>query len=154
MSGGRFHLPIGVRVRKVRRALPPPPRESDAARWLAAIQEAQRTRADLAVSIAVDGVALVDSASIQDAAHEVTVIDGRAVRCSCWPSRRGRPCAHRAFVAVRLWEMEMGADLSQVGALALLSTLLNRYLDPPRARRSWAMALDHTNDPETRLVTP
>lgn len=132
---------------------PPDSQPLDAnARWLAAVQEAQRTRADLAVRIAIDGLALVDSATVQDAAHEVTVIDGRAVRCSCWPSRRGQPCAHRAYVAIRLWEQEMGADLASVGARALLPTLLNRYLDAPRARRSWAMALDHSTQPETRYA--
>lgn len=119
--------------------------------WLEAIREAQRTRADLAVTVGIDGMALVDSASVEDAAHEVRVQDGRAVRCSCWRFKRGRPCAHRAYVAIRLWEAQMNADLSQVGAIALRATLLNAYLDAPKQPhpRWW---LSSPDVPEERIA--
>ena len=128
---------------------PPAPTPTDDERVLDAIQTAQRTRADLAVSVAIDGIALIDSASVEHASHEVRVVDGRAVSCSCWPFRRyGRPCPHRAYVAIRLWELAMGADLSQVPARALVASLRNGYLDGarPRLRAPWL----HTDTgPET-----
>jgi hypothetical protein len=126
--------------------LPPADQE-----WLDAIREAQRTRADLAVTVGIDGTALVDSASVEDAAHEVTVREGRAVRCSCWRFKRGRPCAHRAYVAIRLWEDAMGADLSQVEPLALRPTLISAYLTPKKQpiTRWWLSSAD---GPEERIA--
>jgi hypothetical protein len=140
---------------------PPKRREATASqRWLAAIREAQETRADLAVTVGIDVVTLVDSRTVEDASHEVTVWtnpddpkDRRAIKCSCWPSKQGQPCPHRAYVAIRLWEEDMGADLSQAGAIALVSTLMNRYLDAPkRPREKWW--LGSADVPETRYAGP
>lgn len=130
---------------------PPAPKPTDDDAWLAAIQDAQRTRADLAVSVGIDGVALVGSRSVEDADHVVTVTDRRAARCSCWLFKRKKPCPHRAYVAIRLWEEDFGADLSTVGARALLLTLSNAYLELPKQThdRWW---LGSPDGPETRLT--
>lgn len=130
-----------------------PPRQPETAdeKWLAAIRLAQQTRADLAVSVGIDGISLVGSRSVEDADHVVRVTNGRAVSCSCWPSKRGEPCPHRVFVAIRLWEEDLGADLSTVGARALLGTLLNAYLDAPKPKQSrwW---LSSPEGPETKIA--
>lgn len=145
MSGPRFHVPHGRRAPDQRRE------RSDADRWLAAIQEAQQSRADLAVSVAVDGVALIASRSIEDADHAVSVSsERRVVRCSCWAWRRTKVCAHAALVCIWLWEEDFGADLSQVGARALVSTIVNGYLPLPKRNRPWTQRLDHSAEPERR----
>ena len=122
------------------------------AAWLKAIEEAQATRADLAVSVAIDGLALVDSRTVQDASHEVRVIGGRAVSCTCLAHRTRGVCPHRAYVALRLWQDQMGADLWDVPARALVTTLVNGYLEAPRTPRLVGPAArDWTTDPERRL---
>ncbi len=120
------------------------------------------TRRDLAVSVSIDDKTLVDSRSVTDTSHEVVVWtnpanprDRRAVRCSCWLFKRGRPCPHRAYVAIRLWEDDMGADLSEVGARALVSTLLNAYLDAPKAPRvQWWLSPPGDNERPYDLPEP
>ena len=102
-------------------------------RWLQYVREAQDTRADLQISVAIDGIALVDSRHVQDGGHDVRVQDGRVVWCTCLHYRtHGHICAHAAFVAIHLWEHDQGVDLSQVPARALLGTLLRAYLDAPK----------------------
>ena len=146
MSTPRFHLPQGHRSPRARR------QTADLAAWVVAVQEAQETRADLAVSVAVDGIALVASRSVEDADHAVSVSpQGQVTRCSCWQWRRNRVCAHACYVAIRLWEAEMGVDLSEVGARALVSTLLNRYVAPV-AKHTGKPWLNSPEGQETKIA--
>lgn len=142
----RYHVAVGRRSGPQRRE------DASLAQWLKAIQEAQKTRADLDVSIAVDGIALVASRSVEDADHTVSVSrDRRVTRCSCWQWRRRRICPHACHVAIRLWEEDQGMDLSQVGARALLSTIVNRYIAPP-PKKAAGWWLSPSDGPETRIA--
>ena len=141
-----------------RRSKPPAPKPTDDDLLLGAIEEAQRSRADLAVSVAIDGLALVDSRTVADASHEVAVMEvggeRLAVRCSCWLWKRGHPCPHWAYVSIRVWEEDFGADLSEVGARALLVTLRNRLLSIPRREREkdWLQPSTGPTCPEQRFA--
>lgn len=126
------------------------PTKSDDELMLEAIEEAQRDRARLAISVAVDGIGLADSRSVEDASHEVRVRDGLTVTCSCWQFRKGHPCPHWCWCELRLWEEQLGADLSDTPALALVTTLRNRWLSiPPRYReKTWLQPSIGPNCPE------
>lgn len=123
--------------------------------WLKVVGQACAERADLEIGpLAIDGLVLVRSRSVEHAHHEVRTSGRVAVSCSCWPSRRGRPCSHRAAVAIRLWEDEMEVDLSAVPALALTNTLISAYLEPPpgtRGRQHAKPWLSPSDGPETKL---
>jgi hypothetical protein len=105
------------------------------AAWRPALLLVRASRWDRMVGrVGVDGVCLVPSRSVVDAHHEVRVVDGVAVSCTCWPARRGRPCLHRAAAAVRLWSKETTLDFAALPLRALLPLLVASYLEPPAGR--------------------
>ena len=144
MSGKpRFHLPRGGRSARQRE------RASTMAAWVRAVQEAQATRADLAVSVAVDGLALVDSRTTESASHEVSVSPDRQVtRCSCWQWKRNRVCAHAAFVAMRLFAESQDVDIGDAGARAVALAIVNGFIAPPPKAPKWQMTVDHAQEAE------
>jgi len=106
-----------------------------------AIDEARRLRLHrLNALVALDGVALVDSRSIEFGAHEVRV-DGRvALSCTCPAGHAKQPCVHRAGVALWLWEEEyrdagLQCDLDEAPARAIALALYQRYLTLPAPAR-------------------
>ena len=100
-------------------------------RWRPFVLLVAAARLDRTVGpVGVDGIALVPSRSVSDAFHEVRVVDGAAAGCSCWPARKGRCCAHRMAVAVRLWSDEAGLYLTDVHLSELLPLLVGVYLRP------------------------
>lgn len=133
-SGPRFHVALGHRTPTARTKIAETP---DLARWMRAIDEARRRRLHRVDNlVALDGMALVDSRSIDYGNHEVRVAGRVALSCTCPAGRAKKPCFHRAGVALWLWEQEyrdagMGCDLDEPHARALALTLVRRYLTAP-----------------------
>lgn len=130
-----------------------------AQRLLPHVVEAQAQRHDLAISVALDGVALVESRTFEDAHHEVrcTIKGYRALSCSCWGYRQHGVCAHLAWAAIHLWERQYGVDLSTVGARALVPTLLRAHLGPlpdPAPSAGQPAWLASPDGPEERYTGP
>lgn len=134
MSHPRHHIPLGYRTPTARTKIAETP---DLARWMRAIDEARRLRLHrLEALVALDGVALVESRSIQYGAHEIRVSGRVALSCTCPAGRAKWPCVHRAGVALWLWEQEyrdagLACDLDEPHARALALTLVRRYLTLP-----------------------
>lgn len=102
--------------------------------------------------VAVDGIALVESRSIEFASHEVRVTENAAERCSCLDNRTRRSCAHRMAVAVKLWQQWISGleyppgdcdpyALAAEYRVAFCRALVERFLEPsPERLRERAMA--------------
>ena len=130
-----------------------PPSRASLEAWRPALLVVRATRWDRAVgALGADGVCLVPSRSVPDASHEVRVVDGVVATCTCWPARRGRPCVHRAAVAVRRWSQETALDFSAVPLRAVLPLLVGRYLEAPPERHGAGPGTAQDALPERRLA--
>ena len=79
-----------------------------AAAWTRAAQRA--LAADLPHQLRQRGGAvLVPSCTTDGTRYHVQLDGGRVGQCDCAAGLAGRPCKHRAAVALRLWERETGA---------------------------------------------
>lgn len=72
------------------------------------------------------GAILVPSKSRDGVTYHVRLDGGRAGQCDCEAGLYGRPCVHRAAVAIRLWERQTGARLA--GIKQLNPRVLERYI--------------------------
>lgn len=120
----------------------PPPANLD--RWDTLLTVVLETRIHERIpAVAVDGIALVESRTIEYASHEVRIQENAAVSCSCLNDRTQKSCAHRMAVAVRLWQAVMvglGAHPGDADPYPLaadyrrpfLMTLVERFLEPSR----------------------
>src|SRR4030095_11463112 len=95
------------------------------ARWQRAAQRA--LAADLPARLHQrGGTILVLSRSTGGHVYHVRVTSGRVGACDCDAALMGQPCAHRAAVALRLYERETGTRV--VGVKPAGATVLARYL--------------------------
>ena len=72
------------------------------------------------------GSVLVPSLSTEGAAHRVQLVAGLVGACDCEAGLHGRPCKHRAAVALRLLERELGCRVTAVKSPAAVQ----RWLRP------------------------
>ena len=115
-------------------------------RWLSLLEQVLAQRLfEQVPDVAVDGIALVPSRTVEYADHAVRVDEYAAVSCSCLDNRTRHSCAHRMAMAVTLWQREMvglGArsHLCDPHALtaeywpAFCRMLVERYLSPSPER--------------------
>jgi hypothetical protein len=84
-----------------------------AAAWTRAAQRA--LAADLPHHLRQRGSAiLVPSKSAAGVVYHVTLLGGRVGPCDCAAAVHDRPCAHRAAVALRLYERQLGVRVAAV----------------------------------------
>ncbi len=103
----------------------------------------------------IDGLVLVDSRSVEFAAHEVRLRGRRVVHCS-GPCQGHVTCWHRVAVGLAAWsEQHPGWDLNAVcdpegrPQAALIRALIREYLEPERTRSTkWTLRLDHADQSE------
>jgi hypothetical protein len=94
-------------------------------RWQRAAQRA--LAADLTGDLVQRGQSvLVASQSEAGKRYAVRLVGNRAGQCNCEAGLLGKPCAHRAAVAIRLYERETGARVVAIKAGAALA--MERYL--------------------------
>jgi hypothetical protein len=67
---------------------------------------------------------LVPSVSAAGEAHRVQLVGGQVGGCDCEAALHGRPCKHRAAVALRLLERGLGCRVTAVK----LPTAVQRFL--------------------------
>jgi hypothetical protein len=60
------------------------------------------------------GFVVVPSASADGAAYHVALVNGQAGQCDCEAGLHGRPCKHRAAVALRLAERAAGIRITAI----------------------------------------
>lgn len=95
------------------------------ARWQRAAQRA--LAADLTGDLVKRGNSiLVASTSTDGRRHRVQLVNNQVGACTCEAGQFGRPCSHRAAVAIRLYERETGARVVAIKAGAALA--MERYL--------------------------
>ena len=132
--------------------LPPPrprlPRTAtvpDQAEWLPCLERALNHALTSLVGAPFDGYVPVDDP--QAVKQPVVVLGGptgrAAVRCTCAAGYLGRPCPHRAAVALRFYADDLArvhgsrepADLSRIPLGVLLNRVYHGYLAPSPAPR-------------------
>ena len=100
-----------------------PARSTVAQLWQWAAQRA--LAADLPHQLRQRGASvLVPSLSTEGAAHRVQLVAGQVGGCDCEAGLHGRPCKHRAVVAVRLLERELGCRVTAVKSPAAVTRFL------------------------------
>ena len=99
---------------------------SNLEQWQRAAQRA--LAADLTHQLRQRGASiLVPSKSRDGAVYHVQVIGQQVGTCDCPAGLNGRPCTHRAAVAIRLFERQTGARVAALkpgAALAMTRTYL------------------------------
>ena len=70
------------------------------------------------------GSVLVPSLSTAGAAHRVQLVAGLVGGCDCEAGLHGRPCKHRAAVALRLLERELGCRVTAVKSAEVMQRFL------------------------------
>jgi hypothetical protein len=130
----------------------PAPPASNLDRWhrlLAAVLDGKLHQG--VPEVAIDGIALVPSRSVEFADHAVRVDESAAVSCSCLDDRTRHSCAHRMAVAVRLWQAWISGleyppgdcdpyALAAEYRHAFCRALVERFLEPS-PERVWARKL-------------
>ncbi len=90
-----------------------PTRSTVAQAWQRAAQRA--LAADLPHQLRQRGASvLVPSLSTEGAAHRVQLVAGQVGGCDCEAGLHGRPCKHRAAVAIRPFARQAGVRVTQV----------------------------------------
>ena len=99
-----------------------PSRGTAAQAWQRAAQRA--LAADLPHQLRQRGGSVLVPSVSSEGAHRVQLVDGRAGQCDCEAGLYGRPCKHRAAVALRLMERQLGVRVTAVKSAAAVQQFL------------------------------
>jgi uncharacterized Zn finger protein len=95
-----------------------PSRGTTAQAWQRAAQRA--LAADLPHQLRQRGGSVLVPSLSSEGVHRVQLVEGRAGQCDCVAGVHGRPCKHRAAVALRLAEREAGIRVTGVKSPAVV----------------------------------